>query len=391
VTEPGEMARAEVLTRSPLRVLHLAAPGPTGGLESVIQALATGHHARGLEVEVAAVIHGQGPDHPFLEPLLEAGVPVHPLFLPPRAYLRERREVARVIRARRPHVVHTHGHRPDILHAGLARRQGIPTVTTLHGSSRPAWERDRYGWLHNRLLRRFSAVIPVARTLVPGLLEAGVREDRIHVVPNARDDRRHPLPRPEARRVLGLPADAFVLGWIGRLIPIKGPDIFLEALTLLEDLSFTASIVGDGPELPRLEATADSAGIRDRLRFHGRVDGAARIMSAFDAFVLSSRSEGSPMVLFEAMAAGVPIVAARVGGVPDTLSDAEAVLVDPEDPVELAARLRDMVLGKVDLEARVARASERLNAEFTMDRWLERHEEIYERLAATAPADAPLP
>lgn len=372
-----------------LRVLHVAAPGPTGGLESVVQALAVGHHARGVAAEVAAVIHGHGPDHPFLEPLREAGVPVHPVYLTPRAYLRERREVARVIRERMPHLVHTHGQRPDILHAGLARRQGIPTVTTIHGSSRPAWERDRYGWLHNRLLRRFDAVIPVAGSLVPGLLEAGVRQDRIHVVPNARDDRLRPLPRTEARRVLGLTGEAFVLGWIGRLIPIKGPDIFMEALALLGDVQFSVSIVGDGPELPRLRTMADRAGIQDRIRFHGRVDGAGRVMAAFDAFVLSSRSEGSPMVLFEAMAAGVPIVAARVGGVPDTVSDEEAVLVTPEDPAELAARLRDVVQGKLDLETRAARASQRLEADFGMDQWLARHEEIYQIVARTAPTHAP--
>ena len=197
---------------SPFRVLHIAAPGPTGGLESVVQALAVGQHGRGLSAEVAAVIHADGPSHPFLDALVEAGVGVHPLPLPPRSYLRERREVGRIIRTRRPDVVHTHGLRPDILLAGLARRQGIPTVTTLHGSSRPAWERDRYTWLHYRLLRRFSAVVAVSKTLVPGLERGGIRGDRIFVVPNARDERHQPLPRAEARRILNLPESAFVLG-----------------------------------------------------------------------------------------------------------------------------------------------------------------------------------
>src|SRR2546423_14526892 len=104
----------------------------------------------------------------------------------------------------------------------------------------------------------------------------------------------------------------------------------------MSHLSDHASIMGNGSEQERLDALAARYGIADRVHFHGCREDAASLFRAFDVWVLSSRSEGTPMVLFEAMAAGVPIVATRVGGVDDAVSEAEAGLVPPEDPAALA-------------------------------------------------------
>src|SRR5206468_12641449 len=160
--------------------------------------------------------------------------------------------------------------------------------------------------------------------------------DRIRLVPNAWDGRSHPWSRVEARNALGLPLDAFVVGWVGRLIPVKGCDIFLRAVRMLCDLPVHVSIIGGGPEEERLRALVAEDGVRERVHFHGYREEAAKVFRAFDVWVLSSRSEGTPMVLFEAMAAGVPIVATDVGGVGDVLSDAEAFLVPAKDPITLA-------------------------------------------------------
>src|SRR5207245_7018221 len=100
--------------------------------------------------------------------------------------------------------------------------------------------------------------------------------------------------------------------------------------------------IGEGPGRRQLKARArrlypDGEG---RVRWHGAVRDAGKLFTAFDLFVLSSRTEGSPIVLFEAMAAGVPVIATTVGGVPDTVSTEEAVLVPPEHAPALAAAIR---------------------------------------------------
>jgi len=361
-------------------VLHIIAPGLVGGGESVVVGLARGLRGDGVQASVATVVHSDPERHPVIRRLQEDGVPVHPVLVPHRAYVRERRAVHRLLETRRPDIVHTHGYRADLLDAGIARGLGIPTVTTIHGSSRMNWRTALYEAVQFRLLRRFQAVVAVSRPLVGDLTRAGVPPHRIHLVPNAWDGRAPLLPRAAARRALGLPLDAFVVGWVGRLIPVKGCDVFVHAVSMLRDPSVHASIVGSGPEQQRLEALVARQGLAGRVHFHGCRENAASLFRAFDVWVLSSRSEGTPMVLFEAMAAGVPIVAADVGGVGDVVSQVEACVVPPEDPDTIAARLRDIRAGRLRMRDRVAAASTRLVERFSTARWIEGYVEVYRLL-----------
>jgi len=125
---------------------------------------------------------------------------------------------------------------------------------------------------------------------------------------------------------------------------------------------------------------AIQAGIAKRVRLHAPVPDAWACLKAFDVVCLSSRTEGTPMVLLEAMAAEVPIVATSVGGVPDVVGDAEALLVPPDDPAGLAAAL-EQATGE-DQRARVAKALARVSGEFGLVPWLEKYEQLYRTLAA---------
>jgi glycosyltransferase involved in cell wall biosynthesis len=113
---------------------------------------------------------------------------------------------------------------------------------------------------------------------------------------------------------------------------------------------------------------------------HGIVQNAGHALPAFDAFVLSSRTEGTPMVVLEAMAAGVPIIATRVGGIPQMLSEDEALLVEPENPTALANAIRAVYDDPTGAQARVLRAQERLQRDFGVAPWLERYESLYTSL-----------
>ena len=351
-----------------------------GGLESVVVGLALGLHSKGVGVTVVAIVESSPDRNPVIRTLRAGGVPVHPILIPHRAYLRERREVRRLLELGQPDIVHTHGYRADLLDAGIARRMGIPTVTTIHGSSRMSWRTKLYEAIQFRLLRRFQAVVAVSRPLLRDLRRAGLAPDRIRLVANAWHGLSRPLPRVAARNALGLPLDAFVVGWVGRLIRVKGCDVFLDALGRMRHLSVHASIIGSGSERERLDALAARYGIADRVHFHGCREDAASLFRAFDVWVLSSRSEGTPMVLFEAMAAGVPIVATRVGGVDDAVSEAEACLVPPEDPAALAGCLADIHSGRQSTEQRVTAAMARLREQHGTEQWIERHLELYRGL-----------
>jgi glycosyltransferase involved in cell wall biosynthesis len=109
------------------------------------------------------------------------------------------------------------------------------------------------------------------------------------------------------------------------------------------------------------------------------------LFSAFDLFALTSRSEGTPMVLLEAMAAEVPIVTTEVGGIPDVLSPQDALLVAPEHPMAVAEALDAVILEPEEAAERVRRARRRLEAEFAVDPWLDRYEEVYASVGPSAP------
>jgi glycosyltransferase involved in cell wall biosynthesis len=367
------------------------ASGDFGGLESVVRALAGGLLRRGHEVRVAAVLDLEPTPHPFESAMAREGIPVEPIRLPARAYRRERRELAALCRRLRPQVVHSHGYRADVQAGAVAHRLGIPAVTTVHGFTGGDWKNRLYQWLQERALRRCQAVVAVSEPLARHLAAGGVPDECLHLVRNAWSRPVPLLARDAARSALDLPGDAFVVGWVGRVSREKGPDLLIEAMAKLGDLGIQACMVGDGPQRRALEGRASRLGLGDRVHWAGSRDDAAGLYAAFDAFALSSRTEGTPIALFEAMDARVPIVATRVGGVLDVVGPEEALLVEPEGPGALAGALRDLHASPAAATRRSEAAARRLAADFRPEPWLERYEEIYGRLDGRAPGSAAHP
>jgi glycosyltransferase involved in cell wall biosynthesis len=366
------------------RVLHILAPGPFGGLESVVTALARGWAERRGPVGVALAVE---PDHPAEDVWLEleaAGVRVLRLRVAHRAYYREWRSYAGAMREFAPDVVHCHGYRPDLLAGWAARGRGLPRVSTVHGFTGGGWKNRLYERLQLRALRRFESVIAVSRPIRDRLIGIGIPERSITVIPNALRPA-DLMPRDDARRRLGLPGTGLVLGWVGRMSREKGLDVLIGALGGLRDLPVTLSILGEGPLRRDLEEQATRLGVADRLHWHGTVSGAARYFPAFDGFVLSSRTEGTPIALLEAMAAGVPVVATRVGGVPDILAENEAFLVDSEAPTGLSAAIRRLFADPREAGQRAERAKARVARDFSMEAWIHRHARLYREMLGRSP------
>jgi glycosyltransferase involved in cell wall biosynthesis len=369
--------------RSPERgrrvnIVHLLAPAPAGGLERVVQGLAIGQRSRGHNVVVAAVVHESLRTHSFLPPLERAGVMVREILVPHRGYGRERAAVVALCREFNADVVHGHGYRPDVVDSDAIRGAGIATVATNHGPTRGSLRNRLYEFLHFRILRRFDAVIAVSQPIRDMLVSSGVQPSRVHVVPNAWNELTPPLTREDARSLLGLPGDARVLGWIGRMSREKGIDVFIDALRVMPDNDVIGCIIGDGRERAREEPRSMRDPGPQRAKWLGMIPEAGRLCRAFDLFVLSSRTEGIPIALLEAIASGTPLVATRVGGVPDVIGDNEAWLVPPERPDILAATITEALAHPETARAKATAAEARLHREFARDKWLDRHDEVYD-------------
>ena len=368
----------------PLRVLQLLAPAPYGGLESVVTGLTEGLARRGHAVVVGAVVDPdvRPQDHPFLRHLTDVGADLRLMRVTSRGYLRERALVRELLGAVRPHVFHSHGYRPDVLDAPVAARMHVPIVTTVHGFTRGGGKNRLFEALQRRAFRRFDAVVAVSRALAAELAASGVGAQRLHVVPNALSTPPEPIAAPEARARLGAAAGDFHLAWIGRLSEEKGPDVLLAALALLPDRSWTASVVGDGPLASSLRARWSAQG-GNGVQWHGVIDRVARYLGGVDCLVLSSRTEGTPIVLLEAMACGVPVVATAVGGVPD-VAEGVALLVPAGDPRALADAIT-RVRADAELRRRMAEAGrQRIAERYAPDGWFRRYEGIYQAVLERA-------
>lgn len=368
------------------RIFHALAPSPAGGLESVVQMHARGWAELGGEVAVALMLDTGAPLPPGWEELQGAGVRLLTHRLPPRAYLRERTQYLGWLREFQPAVVHAHGYRADLVAGSAARALGLPRVSTVHGFTGGDWKNRLYERLQLRAFRQFGAVIAVSRPIRDRLLRQGLPAERIAVIPNAWAPA-PPSPRGPARARLGLKDTDFAIGWVGRLSAEKGADVFLAALAAGAGRDAVPVIVGDGRERAALERQAADLGLGARVRWAGMVPQAAALFPGFDCYVLSSRTEGTPIALFEAMAAGVPIVATRVGGVPDVLTESEALLVPPEDPAALAVAITAVRQDPAAAAARAARAGEVLARRFAPGPWLEQHLALYRAIAARSSKD----
>lgn len=244
----------------------------------------------------------------------------------PLADLRARAALRRLLASHRPDVVHTHTSKAGWLGRSAATAKNGPVlVHTFHGhvlqdyfgGLGSAWLRG----LERRLARRTDVLVAVSSSCADELAAEGVApRDRFVVVPPAvppAGPTAVPLPRDEARLRLGLPQDAFTVACVGRLVPIKRVEHFVQMLALRSDWS--GDVFGDGPELRRLAALA--AATAGRVRCRGAVPGISSMLAAYDALVIPSVREGCPLVAVEAFAAGVPVVGYDVPGVRDVLSD----------------------------------------------------------------------
>ncbi|SFA92401.1 glycosyltransferase family 4 protein [Azotobacter beijerinckii] len=246
----------------------------------------------------------------------------------------------------RPTLLNGHGFK-GLLYGWLsARCLGLPLVATQHGFTPRSRKQRFYAWLSLRLCRtpQVRAVACVADSIARLHRAAGVGAGKLHVLPNGLP----PAPEVVYLRPPTAPA-APLIGFVGRLSAEKGPDLFVELAIALchRDPRLHAVLLGEGPLRDPLQQSIDAAGLHGRIALPGYRTDLPAWLHALDVLVISSRSEGTPMVLLEAMQAGVPVAAFAVGGIPDVLEhEASGLLSPPGDLAGLTAQVGRLLLDK---------------------------------------------
>jgi glycosyltransferase involved in cell wall biosynthesis len=336
---------------------------------------------------VVTVVEPNTADHPFVAALAGDGLESAVVRVGAKGYLKEWRSLRRLMRQVQPDIVHTHGYRSDVIGGLAAASVRIPRVTTVHGFTGGGAKNRANEWLQIRSYYAFSAVVAVSQSIVQRLRNAGVPDRLIRTIPNAIDPRITGAPRDATRARIGALADEFVIGWVGRMSSEKGLDVLIEALPNLKQ-PFKCVFIGDGPDRSQLSGLITKLGLDSSVRWTGAVPDAASLFSAFDVFVLSSRTEGIPIVLLEAMRANVPIVATQVGGVPEMLDETEALLVPSEQPAALAKAIESVREDAPSAARRAQAARARLERDFAVEPWVRRYEAVYRSVLPDAGAPA---
>jgi glycosyltransferase involved in cell wall biosynthesis len=388
----------------PVRVLRVIARLNVGGPALHVTYLARGLADRGYETTLVAGDVGRG-EESMAFVAERAGVEVVTLaglsreLSPVRDALAALR-LARLVRRLRPDVVHTHTAKAGAVGRAatlLAGRRRPVVVHTFHGHVL----RGYFGTGGTLLFRtietilarftdRLVAVSPEIRDELVGLHVApkekfSVVRLGIELEPRVRFDG----DPDEVKRRLGIPAGRFVVGWFGRMTAVKRTDDLLTMLAGVRERGVDALLllVGDGDDRERLEQRAHDLGLARSCLFLGYQEEVAPWYAICDAVVLTSVSEGTPVTIIEALAAGRPVVATRVGGVPDVVDEGETgFLVRPHDTHALAERLEILAHDPERRHAMGALGRERVLRRYAVGRLVDDVDALYRELLATTSA-----
>jgi glycosyltransferase involved in cell wall biosynthesis len=238
-----------------------------------------------------------------------------------------------------PDVIQTHAVKSHFLARRAKLHERGPWVAFHHGYTWTSRKARLYNELDRWSLRAAHRVITVSVPFREELVAKGVRREKIEIVHNAIDPEWGASDAQKSaalRAQLGIAADRKVILIVGRLSLEKDHLTLLEAVRLL-DVPFQLLIVGEGPERGSIEERIRALNLSGSVTMAGQQSSAEPYYRIADVAVLSSRSEGSPNALLEAMAAGVPVVATRVGGIPEMVTDNEsALLIEPGDAGAMA-------------------------------------------------------
>ncbi|MFO0969279.1 MAG: glycosyltransferase [Gemmataceae bacterium] len=367
------------------RVLHVITAINRGGAENHLFDLVQHQRRAGMRVTVA-YLRGSYRD---------LGVPAHDLRLRYYGDLKPILKLRRLMLATAPDLVHAHMP-PAELYARLAltgiSARRLPLVITKHNEER-FYRGPGQKFMGRWVARRACAVIAISEAVKRYMIgpALSLNPSLLHTIPYGIDARPFAAAAPEAGRALrrrwGVPNESLLIGFVGRLVPQKSVDTLLRGLALLRQRGGAdpwLAIVGGGPLEADLRRQARELGVAERVVWAGFHDDIPPVMRAFDVFSMTSVYEGFGLVLVEAMAADLPVVATRAGSIPEIVVHGETgMLIEPRDHAALAAawgRFED-----TELRARFGAAGQRRVFEtFTLDRMFHETDKLYARILPAA-------
>jgi glycosyltransferase involved in cell wall biosynthesis len=383
----GSDARDHAGSR-PLRLLWLIDSLTMGGAESLAVAFASGSSSERIDLTLCARTTIGG--NPLENELRSQGTPVQNLRARRLIDVAAFRRLLHLIRERQIDVIHAHLAYSSIWGALASRLTGVPLVATLHVGApveRNAKESIRQ-FLLRLLLNRYAAkVIAVSAALRGDLVRGlGLHPDKVTVVHNGIN--LHSSARPEARlqlrQSLRIPGRSPLIVTVAVLRDGKGIDVLIRAApSILEKLPEARFLmVGDGPMRGQWEKLAESTGVAQAFHWLGFRRDVASLLAQCDLFVQPSVRDAFPTAVLEAMGAGLPVIASRVGGIPEMVDEGiTGILVPPGDADALGRAVVEALCDSPWMDRAGSAGADRVRRDFAIEVWRDRLAALYQRVA----------
>ena len=367
-----------------IRILHIIASPVIGGAEKLLLTLLRNYNIEKIDLILGIyVIVGGRNTNLFWDEASKTGAMIERIRIRHPYGLTQVFDLYRIIKKYRPHIIHTHGYKTNLLGYFISQYFRVPIIATYHG------------WLHfnnfkstivkkveSKILPHFDLIIAVSDQIKKGLSRKGIPLEKIITLNNvpAIDGNNRKYEKVILKKELNISPETSVIGFVGRLEYVKGCEFFIKAAAIIikrfPDCRFV--IFGAGSEQKKLEELARELNIEKWIKFMGFCRGTDKVFQMLDVYAMPSLSEGVPLTLLEAMYYGVPVVATNVGGVPEIIQhNIHARFVPPKDIEILAEAIIETLVNCDSTEAMVKAAKLKVDTDFSIGNWVGKIENVY--------------
>ncbi|MFT5728837.1 MAG: glycosyltransferase involved in cell wall biosynthesis [Desulforhopalus sp.] len=331
-----------------MHILHIIDSGGMYGAEVMLLNLVEEQVRQGLKPVIASIGDKHSCEKPFETEACKRNFPIKIFRMRPGPNFIGAREILNFAKSIHCDLLHSHGYKGNILFGFIPKKiRRLPLITTLHGwtSSGASFSRMHlYELLDSWALSRMDAVVLVNKGMLAHSRLAGRDNIKFHIVNNGinvEEPESYPCAELKLRQV----RDANIVA-VGRLSPEKGFNVLLKAIARVVENGGDVSLVifGEGRLRRKLEELILQLGLQGRVKMSGFVSNVAATFSCFDLLVMPSLTEGLPITLLEAMRGKLPVIASKVGGIPNVLEDGVGgILVEAGDEIGLAEAINQLV------------------------------------------------
>jgi glycosyltransferase involved in cell wall biosynthesis len=362
-------------------VLHVINGEHYSGAERVQDLLAESLPEFGYQVGFACVKPGRFPGARRAK-----GAPLYDTGMRHRFDRRPARQLRRIVEGEDYQLLHAHTPRSLVIARQVSAKTGIPLVYHVHSpvgrDTMRGWKNRINRWIETRSLRGVARMICVSQSIGRYMESLGHQREKIAVVPNG-------VPPSSLQKTRGASSDRWTIGTVALFRPRKGIEVLLDAMAILKQRRFEPRLLAVGPfETTEYESEvrqrAATLAIEDAITWTGYCSEVNAHLLDMDLFVLPSLcGEGLPMVVLEAMAVGLPVIASRVEGTPEAVRDGiDGLMTEPGSAADLADKLASVIEGKVDWKT-LSRSARQRQREYFSDRSMARGvASVYDQILA---------